>query len=448
LRLLLGCAARDGGIKRQSASKEAVDSMRVFISAGEPSGDLHAASLIRSLRKVFPDAEFTGYGGARMQEAGARLLYPLVDLAVMWFLNVFLNILTFVRLIFRADRHFRDEPPDAVVLVDYPGLNWWIARRAKARGIAVFYFVPPQIWAWAGWRIKKIKKYVDAVLCSLPFEPAWYHARGYANAFYVGHPYFDELKDRPLDASFLADQRARAGELVAILPGSRTQEVMRNLPEMIRAANKLAFVRPGIRFGIACLHDRHRKLAQSIVTKVSGKEGSSPGLEIEVHAARTPELIRLASAAWAVSGSVGLELMVETLPSVVLYKIRRFDLWLASFFIKSRYISLVNLLADTEVFPEYLTWRDVSDELVRWALTWLDDPAARHEARELLATLRYHVARPGASDRAAERIVSWLSQRSESASDRRERSERSPHFSRKERRLRSDPAAESDARPR
>jgi lipid-A-disaccharide synthase len=140
--------------------------------------------------------------------------------------------------------------------------------------------------------------------------------------------------------------------------------------------------------------------------------------------------------------------MVETLPSVVLYKIRRFDLWLASYFIKSRYISLVNLLADTEVFPEYLTWRDVSDDLVRWALTWLDDPTARHEARESLATLRYHVARPGASDRAAERIVSWLGQRSESATDRGGRSEPSPHFSRKERRLRSDPAAESDARPR
>ena len=95
------------------------------------------------------------------------------------------------------------------MLVDYPGFHWWVARRAKARGIPVFYFVPPQIWAWAGWRIKKVKKYVDVVLCSLPFEPAWYRARGFENAFHVGHPYFDELKDRPLDADFLADQRAK-----------------------------------------------------------------------------------------------------------------------------------------------------------------------------------------------------------------------------------------------
>ena len=113
-----------------------------------------------------------------MAAAGADLLYPLVDLAVMWFLNVLLNIVTFIRLIFMADRYFRDERPDAVVLIDYPGLHWWIARRAKARGIPVFYFVPPQLWAWAGWRVKKVQKYVDQVLCSLPFEPAWYHARG------------------------------------------------------------------------------------------------------------------------------------------------------------------------------------------------------------------------------------------------------------------------------
>jgi lipid-A-disaccharide synthase len=155
--------------------------MRIFISAGEPSGDLHAANLIHSLRASFPDARFDGFGGEKMTAAGANLLYPLVNLAVMWFLNVFFNLVTFIRLIFMADRYFREERPDAVVLVDYPGLHWWIARRAKARGIPVFYFVPPQIWAWAGWRVSKVRKYIDQVLCSLPFEPAWYHARGVAD---------------------------------------------------------------------------------------------------------------------------------------------------------------------------------------------------------------------------------------------------------------------------
>jgi lipid-A-disaccharide synthase len=141
---------------------------------------------------------------------------------------------------------------------------------------------------------------------------------------------------------------------------------------------------------------------------------------IEVHAGRTPELIRLARVAWAVSGSVGLELMVEALPSVVLYKVKRFDLWLARPFIKARYISLVNLLAGEEVFPEYLTWRDVSGELVRWALAWLDDSEARERATRSLEALRRRVAQPGASDRAADRIVAWLRQHRQGFLGRRE----------------------------
>ena len=184
------------------------------------------------------------------------------------------------------------------------------------------------------------------------------------------------------------------------------------------------------------------------MASVLENDEAAPALDIEIHAGRTPELIRLASVAWAVSGSVGLELMVEALPSVVLYKIRRFDLWVASFFIKSNYISLVNLLADAEVFPEYLTWRDVSDELVRWALLWLDNPVARQEATESLTTLRYHVAQPGASDRAAQHIVQWLGQHPGIAAEPGEKGRRSPHFNGPEPRSRHDRAAESQARPR
>ena len=184
--------------------------------------------------------------------------------------------MTFIRLIFKADRYFRDERPDAVVLIDYPGLHWWIASRAKARGIPVFYFVPPQLWAWAGWRVKKVQKYVDQVLCSLPFEPAWYHARGVPDAVYVGHPYFDELADRPLDDGFLAEQRGRPGPLVAILPGSRTQELMRNLPDMIRAARELARRRPDVRFAVACLHERHKALAERIIAESAHGEDGRP----------------------------------------------------------------------------------------------------------------------------------------------------------------------------
>jgi lipid-A-disaccharide synthase len=376
--------------------------MRIFLSTGEPSGDLHAANLIHSLRRLRPDVEVVGFGGPRMEAAGAKLLYPLVDLAVMWFVRVLLNLDKFFRLLDDADREFRERRPDAVVLIDYPGFHWHLARRARKHGIPVFYFVPPQIWAWGGWRVEKVRKSIDHVLCSLPFEPAWYHERGVSGAVFVGHPYFDELAERTLDDRFMADISARPGPLVAILPGSRTQEVTRNLPIMLRAASKLAVDHPDVRFAVACLHHKHRELALRLLGE------SNLALDLEIHAARTPELIRSARVAWAVSGSVGLELMVEALPSVVLYKVKAFDLWVARKFIRSKYISLVNLLADAEVMPEYLTPVDVSDEMAAHAARWLDDPARWQEASSTLAELRDRVAIPGASDRAAGRIVAVI----------------------------------------
>ena len=119
------------------------------------------------------------------------------------------------------------------MLIDYPGFNWWIARRARHHGIPVFYFVPPQLWAWAGWRVEKMRRFVDHVLCSLPFEEAWYRERG-VKAEYVGHPFFDELPRQTLDDDFMAEQRRRPGTIVSILPGSRTQEVERNFKTQLR----------------------------------------------------------------------------------------------------------------------------------------------------------------------------------------------------------------------
>ncbi len=374
--------------------------MRIFLSAGEPSGDLHAANLVKALKERLPDAEFVGFGGPHLQGTGARVLYPLVELAVMWFGRVLLNLHKFIRLAGDAERYFRDEKPDAVVLIDYPGFHWALAKRAKRQGVPVIYFVPPQIWAWAGWRVKKMKRYVDHVLCSLPFEPRWYHDRDVPGATYIGHPYFDELAHRTLDQSFLDAETAKDGPVVALLPGSRTQEVTRNLPVMLKAAQKVQKRVPAARFLIACLHDRHAELARETIAKL--------GVEIaglEVFAARTPELIRLADVAWAVSGSVGLELMNEALPTVVLYTVGRFDLWVARWFIKSKYISLVNLLADAEVMPEYLTPVDASADLARWATLWLEHPEEREKASRTLAELRDRVAQPGATERAADRIA-------------------------------------------
>ena len=197
--------------------------MHIFISAGEPSGDLHGANLVRALKRQHPGVECIGFGGEKMASAGCRLLYPLCQLAVMWFSRVLIRAPIFLDLLSRADRYFRHRRPDAVILIDYPGFHWWLARTARKHRIPVVYFVPPQLWAWGAWRVGKMRSWVDHVLCSLPFEESWYRERG-VQAKYVGHPFFDELPRQRLDQNFLREQRQRGQGVIGILPGSRTQE--------------------------------------------------------------------------------------------------------------------------------------------------------------------------------------------------------------------------------
>ncbi|HYT89426.1 MAG TPA: lipid-A-disaccharide synthase [Gemmataceae bacterium] len=372
--------------------------MRIFISAGEPSGDLHGANLVQALQQFHHGIECEGFGGERMEAAGCRLHYPLSRLAVMFFARVLANAPTFLSLLSRTDRYFRHHRPDAVVLIDYPGFNWWVARRARFHGIPVFYFVPPQLWAWAGWRVRKMRRYVDHVLCTLPFEVEWYRQRGVA-AHYVGHPYFDELRLQRPDSEFLERYQGN-DNLVALLPGSRTQEVTRNLPTLIRAATQIHRERPDARFLVACFKDTQRQLVEAQVRGL--------GLPIETFVGRTPEIIRAARACVSVSGSVSLELLYHGKPSVVLYRISKFDLMVARWFMTTRYISLVNLLAEKELFPEFLTDRCEAPAIAEKVLTWLNEPAVYGERCRALAELREQVAQPGAITRAAQFVLDTL----------------------------------------
>jgi lipid-A-disaccharide synthase len=396
--------------------------MRIFFSVGEPSGDLHAANLIRALRAERPDLECTGYGGPKMQEAGCRLHVDLTALAVMWILRVLLNLHKFVALLNRADRYFVAERPDAVVLVDYPGFNWWIARRAKRHGIPVFYYAPPQIWAWGSWRVKKMRRFVDHVLCSLPFEETWFRERG-CHATFVGHPYFDEVRSHQLDQAFLAEMQRRPGPLVTILPGSRTQEVTSNLRWFIKAAESVHARFRTARFAIAAFKPHQADYARRLVAEA--------GLPIEVYTGRTPELIHLAECCMACSGSVSLELLYHKKPTVILYWVTRFAFWVQGFFRKVRYITLVNLLnarelfpariapydprepeADRVLFPEYLTWEDKSAQVAGHITRWLVDDNRREGLVAELAKLKARVARGGASRTAAAYILKELGERS------------------------------------
>lgn len=393
----------------------------IFFSVGEPSGDLHGANLIRQLQSRCPNLQAIGYGGPKMAAVGCRLHADLTALAVMWFARVLANVHIFLGLLSRADRYFRHHRPDAVVLIDYPGFNWWIAKRAKVHGIPVFYYTPPQIWAWAPWRARKMRKFVDHVLCSLPFEEDWLRQRG-CNATFMGHPFFDEVRRYKLDKTFIEEHRRQSGPLLVILPGSRNQEVANNLKWFLKAAAIVRRQVPSVRLAMACFKPHQADIAR--------REAEAAGLPVEICVGKTPELMSLADCAMAVSGSVSLELLYHTTPTVILYWVNRLGYFVQGFFRKVKYITLVNLLstdelypsdmspydpsqpdADKVLFPEYLTCEDKSEQIAAHLIEWLTDPAKRAARVAQLEALKAKVAHGGASSRAAEYMLDVLARR-------------------------------------
>ncbi len=394
----------------------------VFFSVGEPSGDLHAANLITALRR-YQAVNCRGWGGPRMARAGCHLDGDLTQWAVMGVREVIRLLPHFWRLYRRTNAFFRTERPDLVVLVDYPGFNWWVARAAKRHGIPVVYYGVPQLWAWASWRVVKVRRLVDLLLCKLPFEATWYEARG-CRAVYVGHPYFDQLAHCQLDNRFIESVRSSGRFLVTILPGSRRQEVQANLPWFLQAAEQLVELIPDVHFAIASLNETQAMWARSYVQQCRAP--------VNVYAGKTPELIQAADCCWACSGSVSLELLYFEKPSAILYWVPPLAYWFIRYFlIRVPFITLVNLLAfdnlferplrpfdprqtgaDAVPFPEFPTCRDRSADLVAYARLWLTDLEARQRKVAQLRELKTRIVQGGASQRAASIIHQLLNARS------------------------------------
>lgn len=370
---------------------------RIFISAGEPSGDLHGSNLARALRRLEPSVELFGFGGEKMVNAGVDLIYPLAQHSVMGLVQVLKQIRTFKRLLNQGASELQACKPKALVMIDYPGFHFKLAQRAKALGIPVMWFVPPQIWAWASWRVKKMRARVDQVFSALPFEHEWFQARG-VNSLYVGHPYFDYLSQLELDRSFVQQQQQKSGRVIALLPGSRNQEVQRNLEEMLQAAQTIHQQFPQTRFLVASFNEPQAQRARELI-------GRYP-LPIEVHVHKTAEIISLAECAISVSGSVSLELMYHQVPSVIVYRIRHFDKRVFRQLSNVKYITLVNLLLDREIFPEFLTERNPSLKVAEKIGYWLTNEAERQKVKEALKELKEKVGQAGACEKAARVILS------------------------------------------
>ncbi|MFN0057459.1 MAG: lipid-A-disaccharide synthase [Planctomycetota bacterium] len=376
-------------------------SSRIYVCAGEPSGDLHAARLIAALRTARPDFEFVGLGGERMAAAGALLRANLVDRAVMGFRKVVREMGYLANVTVDFVRELSLDPPAAVILVDYPGLNLNLARIARRCGVPVIYYICPQVWAWAPWRIRRVARRCDLLLAILPFEEELYRAAG-AQVEYVGHPLFDhlaEVEKAPLVQEYAAPDRP----VLALFPGSRRQEVEESLPLMLATATELLRKEPRARVVVSC----QRAKLQSAVDALCA--GAPFAVDIATGPAHT--LQRQASLALVVSGTASLEQAYFGVPMVVIYPVRPWERRAFGFFSVTPFISLVNLIAGTKVVPELLVAPSEAARIVEQATPLLAGPA-REAMLERLRGLRAEHFHPGATARAAQKIVEFLGRHS------------------------------------
>lgn len=379
----------------------------LFLSVGEPSGDQHAARLIQALQHSTSKLRYSGFGGAAMQAAGCKLQHDMTKMAVVGLVEVLPKLREFFRLVDEAEAIFRTGKADAVLLVDFPGFNWHIAKRAKHYGIPVLYYLPPQLWAWGSWRIRKMRRYVDHVLTVLPFEDEWYRKKG-MNTTYVGHPFFDAVQKKALDSRLLDrfDDLSCSGErLVAVLPGSRDHEVHQNFPIMLESIRQLARKHRDARFLVAAFRDTHGLWCRQQL------KAEDRRLPIDIFVGKTSEIIDASECAMMVSGSVSLELLARNTPAAVLYRVGRILHTYAKLVVNVNSITLVNLMAGRTVFPEMVSvgaTKPAVDFLTESVGSMLQDDYYLKTLHQQMGELRQSYAVPGASKRAAAALLEQL----------------------------------------
>lgn len=374
--------------------------MKIFLIAGEASGDLHAAHLMRAIKQLQPDVEFRFYGGDEMQAVGGTMLCHYRELAYMGFVQVALHLRTILRGMAQCKREIAEWKPDALILVDYPGFNLKMARFAKENAICpVFYYISPKIWAWKEHRIHAIRRDVDRLFSILPFEVDFFEGKHHYPISYVGNPSVDEV------SAFIVAQGAPKsdGQTIALLPGSRRQEIVDNLSRMLQAALPFATnYKLVIAKAPAIESDFYERIIQA-----SGIDAS----RVQMVSGQTYALLSHATAALVTSGTATLETALFRVPQVVCYYIRCG--WFVSrvrpYFLKVPFISLVNLIAGREVVPE-LVADGMCVENVRAHLAQLlpADAPARLAQLKGYEEMAKRLGEPGAPERAAAEMVKWI----------------------------------------
>lgn len=365
--------------------------MKYYIIAGEASGDLHASNLMKALKKRQPQSEFRFWGGDLMQKQGGTLVKHYKDLAFMGFLEVVMNLRTILKNIKFCKEDLKNYQPDVLILVDYPGFNLRIAKFAKQLGIKVVYYISPQLWAWKEGRVKTIQNCVDEMLVILPFEKEFYQKHN-VNAHFVGHPLLDAISDLPPISieNFKTKHQLNDKEIIALLPGSREQEVRKMLDIMLSVRSHFKDYQFVIAGAPSLPPSFYKEYVDDNVHFVSNE---------------TYNLLRCSKAALVTSGTATLETALLQIPEVVCYKSSVISYRIAKQLVKNiKYISLVNLIMNREVVKELIQNELNTSRLVE-ELNQILEGASREKLLQDYRELNDKLGGSGASDIAAKLIL-------------------------------------------
>ncbi|MBI4800647.1 MAG: lipid-A-disaccharide synthase [Desulfarculus sp.] len=368
---------------------------KVVIVAGEASGDAHAARLIQALRQLEPGLEVSGVGGPALEAAGARLLYRAEDLALVGVSEVFGKLKLIWEALRGLSQHLKAERPDLVILVDFPDFNFRVAKRAKALGLKVLYYISPQVWAWRPKRALKMPKLMDHLAVVFPFEEQFY--QGVApdlKVTFVGHPIMDEDEANRQKAGQVLPV-PQGAELVGLLPGSRHSEISRLLPLMIETARYMRAQNPRLHFLLPLAPGL---TLDDLEPHIS--EGAMPGLTV-LHG-RAAAIMAQSRVLIVASGTATLQAALAGTPMVVVYKTGALNALVARKLIKVNHIAMPNLIAGREVIPEVLQEKATPQAVGDAALALMAEGGQRREMIAGLGEVRGKLGQPGASRRVAE----------------------------------------------
>lgn len=386
--------------------------LKLMIVAGEPSGDAHAASLVRALREAAPESQvdFFGATGPLMRAAGVDSVIQSDDLAILGLLEIGRALPKFWRAFKSLKQAAIERKPEAVILVDWPDFNLRLARSLHRRGLKVIYYISPQLWAWRSYRARNIRRDVDLLLSILPFEKDWYTDRGIDHVEFVGHPLADNVGVRYDRAEFCRQAKLDSRlPIISLLPGSRRREVERILPPMLEAAALISARRPEIQFVIVVAPSRSSDEVRDIVRAQRATPLPLPSC-LHIVSGQSREALAAVDVAAVASGTATLEAALLETPMVIVYKESAINWHILGRLITTDHYGLVNLIAGERIVTE-LMQDELNGERLAAELMLILDGQRNQALRNRLHNVAHQLGEGGASRRAAERILDFVTTR-------------------------------------